>query len=157
MVAGAVVERGILSPYMVTDEAKMEAQYENPASWSTGRNVLVPWILPILEKIAGSHGHHAGRVIAEGIEADALPSLVLNNNRASSARLCIKAPGLAQVSARSWTTWQQPPAESDRPGYRRPGRGTARLCRPGQRKVIATRDKTTFMGLEENLRAALTG
>lgn len=156
MVAGAVIERGYLSPYMVTDEAKMEAQYENPAIVVIARKVYsFRDLLPILEKIAGT-GQTQAVVIAEGIEGDALPSLILNNNSGKFRTLCINAPGFgagqrqmlddiaaasgAQVIALDTVSLDE-----------------AQLDSVGQaQRVIATRDKTTFLGLDaENLQGRI--
>ena len=151
LVAGAVVERGYMSPYMVTDEAKMIAEYEKPAIVVLQRKIYsFREILPLLEKISNA-GYSEAVIIADDIEGDALPSLVLNNQRGSFRTLAIKAPSFgahqrqvlddiaaavgAQVIAVDTYTLTEAPIEAV---------GTAE-------KVIASRDKTTFMGLGDGL------
>lgn len=146
LVAGAVIERGFLSPYMVTDEAKMEAVFENPALIIVNRKIYsFREMLPLLEKVSKAGGSQAV-IIAEGVEGDALPSIVLNNNQGKFRTLCIKAPSfgahqrqiLDDLAAATGATV----LAADTVNFE-----TATLEDIGVvDRVIATRDKTTFIG-----------
>lgn len=150
-VAGAVLERGYISPYMVTDEARGVADYERPAIVIVNRKIYsFRDMLPILEKIRGS-GNRSAVVIAEEIEGDALPTLVLNSKEGSFRVLAIKAPSfgaqqrqiLDDLAAATGATVI---------GLDTVSLAEAQLDAVGMaERVIATRDKTTFMGCTGDL------
>ena len=91
-VEGMQFDSGYISPYMVTDPARMEAVWENPKILITDKKIAsVQDILPLLEKLA-----HAGKkelvIIAEDVEGEALATFVLNKLRGTFNVLAIKAP-----------------------------------------------------------------
>ncbi len=73
-------DRGYVSPYIVTDNDRMEAVYEDPYILITDKKISsVQDIMPLLEAV-----QRAGRgllIIAEDIEGEALPTLIVNNMR----------------------------------------------------------------------------
>jgi chaperonin GroEL len=151
LVAGAVIDRGYLSPYMVTDEAKMQAVYDAPAIVIMNRKIYsFREMLPLWEKIAAA-GFNNAMVIAEDIEGDALPSLVLNNTRGTFRTLAVKAPSfgahqrqiLDDIAAATGATVIAPDTF---PLQEAPIDVVGRADR-----VIATRDKTTFIGCQGDL------
>jgi chaperonin GroEL len=78
---------------MVTDPARMEAEYSDPYILLSDRKVSsVEEILPILEKIIAA-GRKDLVIIAEDIDGQALTTLVLNKIRGTFNTLAIKAPG----------------------------------------------------------------
>ena len=92
VVEGMQFDRGYISAYMVTDTEKMEAVLDNPYILITDKKISsVPDILPILEQVAKT-----GRklmMIAEDVEGEALPTLVVNKLRGTFTCVAVKAPG----------------------------------------------------------------
>jgi chaperonin GroEL len=93
VVEGMQFDRGYVSPYMVTDVARMEASFENPKILITDKKIsAISDILPLLEKIAQS-GRKDLVIIAEDVDAEALATLVVNKIRGTFNTLAVKAPG----------------------------------------------------------------
>src|SRR5690606_4665544 len=92
VVEGMQFDRGYISPYMVTDTDKMVAELEDPYILITDKKISnIQDILPILEQIVQS-----GKpllIIAEDVEGDALPTLVVNKLRGTFNCVAVKAPG----------------------------------------------------------------
>ncbi|MBI2592281.1 chaperonin GroEL [Candidatus Saccharibacteria bacterium] len=92
VVEGFTTDRGYVSPYMVTDTARMEAVYEKPAILITDQKVSsVQEFLPMLEKLAQA-GKKDLVLIAEDVEGEALGTLVLNRLKGVFNTVAIKAP-----------------------------------------------------------------
>lgn len=93
IVKGLQFDRGYVSPYMITNAEKMEAEFENPYILITDKKISsIQEIVPILEKVAQS-GKKELVIIADEIEGDALATLVINRLRGIFSVLAIKAPG----------------------------------------------------------------
>lgn len=93
VVEGLEFDQGYLSPYMVTNTERMEAEFKDPAILVTDKKIAaMNDILPVLEKIAQS-GKKELVIIAEDIEGEALTTLVINKLRGAFSALTIKAPG----------------------------------------------------------------
>ncbi|WP_405075821.1 chaperonin GroEL [Ligilactobacillus acidipiscis] len=92
VVEGMQFDHGYLSQYMVTDEDKMEANLDNPYILITDKKISnIQDILPLLQNIV-----QQGRpllIIADDIEGEALPTLVLNKIRGTFNVVAVKAPG----------------------------------------------------------------
>ncbi|WP_010098030.1 chaperonin GroEL [Ornithinibacillus scapharcae] len=92
VVEGMQFDRGYASPYMVTDQDKMEAVLENPYILITDKKISsIQEILPVLEQVV-----QQGKsllLIAEDVEGEALATLVLNKLRGSFNAVAVKAPG----------------------------------------------------------------
>ncbi len=93
LVEGLEIDKGYVSPYMVTNPERMEASMKDALILTTDRKIAnVQEILPLLEKVA-----QAGRkelvVIADDVEGDALATFVVNRLRGSFSVLAVKAPG----------------------------------------------------------------
>ncbi|MFI6882560.1 chaperonin GroEL [Streptosporangium canum] len=89
---GLQFDKGYLSPYMVTDQERMEAVLEDPYILITqGKVSSVADFLPLLEKIAQTK--KALLVIAEDVEGEALAVLVTNKIRGTFTSVAVKAPG----------------------------------------------------------------
>lgn len=92
VVEGFKIDRGYVSPYMVTDPARMEAAYEKPLIMITDKKISsIQEILPLLEKIAAG-GKKELVIIAEEVDGEALATLVLNRLKGVFNALAIKAP-----------------------------------------------------------------
>jgi chaperonin GroEL len=93
VVKGMRFDRGYVAPYMVTDAARMEAEYSEPHILLTDRKIsAVEDILPLLEKLVAA-GRKDLVIIAEDIDGQALTTLVLNKLRGTFNTLAVKAPG----------------------------------------------------------------
>ena len=86
------VDRGYLSPYMVTDTDKMEAVLDDALVLITDKKISnMQDLLPLLEQIV-----KMGKkllIIAEDVEGEALSSLILNKLRGVFTCVAVKAPG----------------------------------------------------------------
>ncbi len=92
VVEGMQFDRGYLSPYMATDNEKMEAVLDDALILITDKKISnIQDLLPLLEKIV-----QAGKkllIIAEDIEGEALTTIVLNKLRGVFVCVGVKAPG----------------------------------------------------------------
>ncbi len=91
-VEGMQFDSGYISAYFVTDPNRMEAVFKNAAILITDKKISsVQEILPLLEALA-QKGKKELVIIAENIEGDALPTLVLNKLRGTFSAVAVKAP-----------------------------------------------------------------
>ena len=92
VVEGMQFDRGYLSQYMVTDNDKMEADLDNPYILLTDKKISnIQEVLPLLQSIV-----QQGRpllIIADDVDGEALPTLVLNKIRRTFNVVAVKAPG----------------------------------------------------------------
>jgi chaperonin GroEL len=92
VVEGMQFDRGYITPYMVTDTEKMEANLDEPYILITDKKIsVISDILPILEQLV-----QAGKklmIIAEDVEGEALNTLIVNRLRGTLNVVCVKAPG----------------------------------------------------------------
>ena len=92
VVEGMQFDRGYLSQYMVTDSEKMVADLENPYILITDKKISnIQEILPLLESILQSS--RPLLIIADDVNGEALPTLVLNKIRGTFNVVAVKAPG----------------------------------------------------------------
>jgi chaperonin GroEL len=92
-VEGMQIDKGYISAYFVTNTEKMEASLENPYILITDKKIsAVQDILPIIEKVV-QQGRREIVIIAEDVDGEALPTLVVNKLRGILNVLAIKAPG----------------------------------------------------------------
>ena len=89
---GMQFDKGYISPYMVTDQERMEAVLEDPYVLIANQKIgSVRDILPVLEQVIQS-----GRpllIIAEDVEGESLATLVVNKLRGTFTGVAVKAPG----------------------------------------------------------------
>lgn len=146
VVEGFTMDRGYVSPYMVTDTARMEAVYDKPAIVITDQKISsIQDFLPMLEKLAQT-GKKDLVLIAEDVEGEALGTLVLNRLKGVFNTVAVKAPAFGDrrkdilqdiailtggevISEDTGTTFENADLSVV---------GTAR-------KVIATKDETTII------------
>ncbi|EOH90625.1 chaperonin [Enterococcus asini ATCC 700915] len=92
VVEGMQFDRGYLSQYMVTDNDKMEAVLDNPYILITDKKISnIQDILPLLEQILQQSKPLL--IIADDVDGEALPTLVLNKIRGTFNVVAVKAPG----------------------------------------------------------------
>ena len=89
---GMQFDKGYISPYMVTDQDRMEAVLEDPYVLIANQKIgSVRDVLPVLEQVI-----QAGKaivIIAEDVEGEALATLVVNKLRGTFTGVAVKAPG----------------------------------------------------------------
>jgi chaperonin GroEL len=89
---GMQFDKGYISPYMVTDQERMEAVLEDPYILIANQKIgSVRDVLPVLEQVIQS-----GRpllIIAEDVEGESLATLVVNKLRGTFTGVAVKAPG----------------------------------------------------------------
>lgn len=89
---GMEFDRGYVSPYFVTDTAKMESEIENPYVFLTDKKIAsIQELLPFLEKFVKVSKNLV--IIADEIEGEALTTLIVNKLKGTFNVLAIKAPG----------------------------------------------------------------
>ena len=92
VVEGMQFDRGYVTPYMVTDNDKMEAVIDDALILITDKKISnIQEILPVLEAVL-----NAGKklvIIADDIEGEALATIILNKLRGTFTCVCVKAPG----------------------------------------------------------------
>lgn len=91
VVEGMQFDKGYISPHMVTDPVRMEAELENPYVLITDKKISsMKDILPLLEKIVQESKPLL--IIADDLEGEALTTLVINNLRGTLNVVAVKAP-----------------------------------------------------------------
>ncbi|MEY8434948.1 chaperonin GroEL [Streptococcus hyointestinalis] len=92
VVEGMQFDRGYLSQYMVTDNEKMVADLDNPYILITDKKISnIQDVLPLLEEILKTN--RPLLIIADDVDGEALPTLVLNKIRGTFNVVAVKAPG----------------------------------------------------------------
>jgi len=159
VVEGMQFDQGYVSPYMITDTARMEAVIEDPYILITDKKIsTVNEILPLLETLAGQ-GKKELVIIAEDVEGEALATLVVNKLRGVFTALAVKAPGfgdrrkemLKDIAILTGGT-----VISEEVGLKLENVEIGHLGRA--RKVVADKEKTTIIegkGSEEAIKARI--
>lgn len=90
---GIEFDKGYISPYLVTNSERMEAEYTDPAILVTDRRISsIKEVLPLLEKLAAA-GKKDLVIIAEDVDGEALSTFIVNKLRGTFNVLAVKAPG----------------------------------------------------------------
>ena len=93
VVEGLQIDKGYVSPYMVTNPERMEAEYKDVPVLVTDKKISgIKEVLPFLEKLAQS-GKKDLVIVADDVEGEALTTFVLNKLRGTFNVLGVKAPG----------------------------------------------------------------
>ncbi|HDQ16939.1 MAG TPA: chaperonin GroEL [Candidatus Vogelbacteria bacterium] len=147
VVEGMEFDKGYISPYMITDSERMEAEYSDSLILITDKKISsVKDILPLLEKMAQS-GKKDLVIIAEDIDGEALATLVVNKIRGIFNTLAIKAPGFGdrrKEMLEDIAILTGGRVISEEVGIKLEN---VNLTMLGQaRKVIATKESTTIVG-----------
>lgn len=144
---GMEFDKGYVSPYMVTNQERMEAEFKDAKILVTDKKISnVQEILPLLEKIAQA-GTKELVIIADDVEGEALATFVVNKLKGGFSVLAVKAPGfgdrkkemLADIAV---TTGGQ--VISEDLGLKLENTELEQLGKAD--RVIATKDKTTIVG-----------
>lgn len=90
---GMEFDKGYVSPYMVTNPERMEAEYKSVQILLTDKKITsVQEILPLLEKIAAT-GKKELVIVADDVDGEALATFVVNKLKGGFSVLAVKAPG----------------------------------------------------------------
>ena len=93
LVEGMQFDRGYISPYMVTNTERMEAELEDPFILITDKKIsAINDIVPLLQKV-NQAGKRELVIIADDVDGDALATMVVNKLRGNFHALAVKAPG----------------------------------------------------------------
>jgi len=147
VVEGMQFDKGYVSPYMITDTAKMEAVFKDPYILITDKKIsAVNEIVPVLEKLAQA-GKKDVVIIAEDLEGEALATLVVNKLRGTLNALAVKAPGFGdtrKAMLEDIAILTGGKVISEDAGMKLENTEVAMLGRAD--KVIADKDNTTIVG-----------
>lgn len=93
IVEGIEFDKGYISPYMITNTERMEAEFNDPSILLTDKKISsIKDILPLLEQLA-----HSGKrdlvIIADDVDGEALATFVVNKLKGTFNVLAIKSPG----------------------------------------------------------------
>ncbi len=147
VVEGMEIDKGYVSPYMITNPERMEAEYSDASIFITDKKIsTIKEILPLLEKIAQS-GKKDLVIIAEDVDGEALATFVVNKLRGGFNVLAVKAPGYGDrkkemLSDIAVTVGGK--VASEELGIKLENVDLPMLGHA--RKVIATKDKTIIVG-----------
>jgi len=93
VVEGLQIDKGYVSPYMITNPERMEAEMRDPFILITDKKIGgVQEILPLLEKVVQG-GKRDLVIIADDIEGEALSTFIVNRLKGTFTVLGVKAPG----------------------------------------------------------------
>jgi chaperonin GroEL len=147
IVEGIEFDKGYVSPYMITNVERMEAEFSDPAILVTDKKISsIKEILPLLEQLAQS-GKKDLVIVAEDVDGEALNTFIVNKLRGTFNVLAVKAPGygdrkkdiLQDIAVTIGAT-----VISEEVGLKFDKADLSMLGRA--RRVIATKDKTVVVG-----------
>ncbi|HEX6688720.1 MAG TPA: hypothetical protein VF085_08655, partial [Solirubrobacterales bacterium] len=106
---GMQFDKGYISPYMVTDQDRMEAVLEDPYVLIANQKIgSVRDILPVLEQVM--QGGKPLLIVAEDVEGECLATLVVNKLRGTFTGVAVKAPASATAASGCSRTSRSSPA-----------------------------------------------
>jgi len=142
---GMQIDRGYLSPYLVTNPERMEAELDAPLILITDKKIsAIKDILPVLEQVA-----QQGKplvILAEDVDGEALATLVVNKLRGTLNVLAVKAPGFGdrrKEMLRDIAAVTGAQVISEEIGRKLDSVTAADLG--SARRVVSTKDDTTFI------------
>lgn len=160
IVEGMQFDKGYISPYMITNAEKMEAEYDDPYILITDKKIsAIHDILPILESLAKT-GKKELVIVAEEVEGEALATLVVNKLRGVFNALAVKAPGFGdrrKEMLRDIAALTGGQVISEDVGLKLENAELKMLGRA--RRVAATKEKTTIVegrGKKEDIQARIS-
>ena len=155
-VKGMRFDKGYVSPYMVTNSERMEAEYSDAYILITDKKIgSIQDVLPLLQKIAES-GKKELVIIAEDVDGEALTTFVLNKLRGTFNVLAVKAPGFGdrrKEMLQDLAILTGGKVITEEVGLKLENAGLEDLGLA--RKVISTKDNTTIVdgkGDEQNVK-----
>lgn len=144
---GMEFDRGYVSPYMVTNAERMEAEHKNAIVFITDAKVSsAQQILPLLEKVAQS-GKKELVIIADDVEGEALATFVVNKLRGGFSVLAVKAPGYGdrkKEMLQDIAVMTGGQVVSEEVGLKLENADLTHLGKAD--RVVATKDKTVIVG-----------
>lgn len=147
VVEGLEFDKGYVSPYMITNTERMEAEYKDVPVLITDKKIsTIKEILPLLEKLAQS-GKKDLVIIADDVDGEALTTFVLNKLRGAFNILAVKAPGYGdrkKEMLEDIAVTCGAKVISEEVGVKIESAEPAMLGKAN--KVIATKDKTVIVG-----------
>ncbi len=147
VVEGLEIDKGYISPYMVTNPERMEAEYKDVYVLVTDKKIsAIKDILPVLEKVATT-GKKDLVIIAEDVDGEALTTFVINKLRGGFNVLAVKAPGYGDRKKEMLldiATVCGGTVVSDELGIRFENLELTALGKVS--KVVSTKDNTVFVG-----------
>jgi len=147
IVEGLEIDKGYISPYMITNSERMEAEYRDVPILITDKKIsTIKDILPLLEKLAAS-GKKDLVIIAEDVDGEALTTFIVNKLRGGFNILAVKAPGYGDKKEEQLLDIAKVvggEVVSDKLGVKLDGADLNILGRA--RKVISTKDSTKIVG-----------
>ncbi len=160
IVEGMQFDKGYISPYMITNAEKMEAEYDDPHILITDKKISsIQEILPILETLAKG-GKKELVIVAEEVEGEALATLVVNKLRGVFNALAVKAPGFGdrrKEMLRDIAALTGGQVVSEDIGLKLENVEIKMLGRA--RRIVATKEKTTIVdgrGKKEDIQARIS-
>lgn len=146
VVEGMQFDKGYVSPYMITNADRMEAEYNDPYILITDKKISsIHDVLPVLEKVAQG-GKKELVIVAEDVEGEALATFVVNKLRGTFHVLAIKAPGFGdrrKEMLADIATLTGGKVISEEVGLKLENTTLDSLGRA--RKVVATKENTTIV------------
>jgi len=157
-VEGMSFDRGYMSPYLVTNSERMEAEIEDPYILLTDRKIsAMNDILPLLEKLLQASKNVM--IVAEDVEGEALATLVVNKLRGTLNCLAVKAPGFGdrrKAMLEDMAILTGGTVITEEVGRKLDSATVADLGRA--RRVVADKDNTTIVegrGSEQDIQARM--
>jgi chaperonin GroEL len=150
IVEGLQFDKGFMSPYFVTDPARMEAVFEEPMILFYEKKIAsVQDLIPMLEKVLAARRPFV--IICEDMENEALATLVLNRLRANLPVAAVKAPGFGdrrKAMMEDMAIMAGGQFVSEDLGFKLENVGLEMLgsCQ----KMVITKDNTTIVGGKGN-------
>ncbi len=147
VVEGLQIDKGYVSPYMITNTERMEAEMRDPLILVTDKKIGgVQEILPLLDKVVQS-GKKDLVIIADDIEGEALSTFIVNRLRGTFTVLGVKAPGFGDRKKEMLADIATIVGAEVISGDTGSTFENATLSMLGRAsRVIATKDTTTFVG-----------
>ncbi|MCX6739480.1 MAG: chaperonin GroEL [Candidatus Parcubacteria bacterium] len=147
VVKGLQFEKGYVSPYLITNAERMDAEYNDVAVLLTDKKISsIKEILPLLEKLAQT-GKKDLVIIADDVDGEALSTFIVNKLRGTFNILAVKAPGFGDRKKETLADIAVVvggKVVSEDVGMKLETAEISVLGHAG--KVIATKDHTTIVG-----------
>jgi len=147
VVEGLEFDKGYISPYMVTNTDRMEAEYADAPILVTDQKITaIKDVLPILEALAQT-GTKDLVIIAEDVDGEALATFVVNKLRGGFNVLALKSPGFGdrkKAMLEDIAAVVGAEVITEDVGLKLESATTEMLGKA--RRVVSTKDKTTIVG-----------
>ncbi len=144
---GMEFDRGYVSPYMITNPERMEAEYKDALIFITDQKISsAQKIVPLLEKVAQS-GKKELVIIADDVDGEALATFVVNKLRGGFSVLAVKSPGYGdrkKEMLQDIAVMTGGQVVTEDVGIKLESAELAHLGRAD--RVVATKDKTVIVG-----------